>query len=138
MKIADEVHFCFGVALVDGVGAWLDPFERAGKKIFLHSTFEKMVSEETKCVQQLNGICAPWVVNQRPPNALHFNDPFDEVKGAGKKKSEQFQKVGMPAVADLVGLTELPEGFTAKLFATLKSKLPSSIPPTASPSIDHR
>ena len=81
-------------------------------------------------MQQLTSNCAPWVVNQRLPNGPHLDDPVDEAKVVGKKKLEQLQKSCVITVADLVALTKPLEGFTAKSFTTLKSKLPSSFPPT--------
>ena len=46
VKFVDEVRFCFDVALVDGVGARLEPFDHDCKKIVLHSTFEKWLAKE--------------------------------------------------------------------------------------------
>ena len=60
------------------------------------------------------------------------------MKDVGAKKKELLERVGMLAIADLVDKLEPPEGFTTASFNTLKSKLPSTIPPTAPPPIDHR
>ena len=138
MKYTDEVQFCFGIALVNDIGTRLEPFEYTGRKVVLHSTFEKLVKEEIKRVKSLTGNCPPWVVNQRPEGAIYLDDPVDKVKGIGNKKKEQLKKVGILTVADLVRTMQPPDGFTAKSFSTLKSKLPNNIPPTAPSPIDHR
>ena len=69
---------------------------------------------------------------------LHLDDLVDKAKGAGEKKSEQLQKAGVLAVANLVVLIELPEGFDAELLATLETKLPPPSPPTTPSSVDRR
>jgi len=59
MKYTDEVRFCFGVALVNDVGVRLEPFEYTGRKVVLHSKFEKLVKDEVQRVKALTRNCPP-------------------------------------------------------------------------------
>ena len=60
------------------------------------------------------------------------------MKGVGKKKNKILEHGGILTMADLVTTTEQLQGFTIKTFHTLKSKLPSTIPPTTPSPIDYQ
>ena len=62
---------------------------------------------------------------------------MDKVKSVGTKKKELLERVGILTIADLVTTSQPPEGFTTTSFLILKSKLPTTIPPSAPPPIDH-
>ena len=61
-----------------------------------------------------------------------------KVSSAGKKKTRLPVQVDILTVTDLISATNAPQGFIVKSFNGVKSKLPSSLPPTAPPLIYHR
>ena len=106
MKFADEVRFCFSIAMVNDdrndVGVRLPPFECTGKKLILHHKHEELVQEEIKRVKSLPGNTALWRASNRPPNSTHQTDPTTKIKGIAKNKAAKLAEVGLNTVADVV------------------------------------
>ena len=114
MKFTDEVHFCSGVALIDGEGTRLDPFECTSKKVVLHREWEKVRDTELKRVSELTGQRAPCYQNTQPAGSVHLNDPITCLKGVGRAKEKKLQEAGIHAVKDFLDYTIPPEGLTVR------------------------
>ena len=138
VKHADEVRFCFGVAMIEDEGVRLPPFEHTCKKIVLQRQWEKLRDEEFKRAQHLTGKCAPWFQSKRPPNTSCLDDVIIKLKGIGKAKGKKLSEAGVHAINDVVNAVEAPPGWTNHQWENLRKNTPTHLPPSAPPPLDHR
>jgi hypothetical protein len=142
MKFAEEVRFCFGVAMIknNGIdeGVRLAPFEYTGKTVVLHKKFMELVKEEIKRVKNLPGNTAPWYISTRPPKSVYLTDPTSFIKGVGKKKAEKLAAAGIHTVADILNSPTVPDDFTERAWLSIKSSIPPSVPPSPPSPINHK
>ena len=86
MKCSDEVCFYFGVALVNGEEARLEPFDYTGKKVVLHSQCKELAKEEAQQEKVLFANYSPCVISQRSDGVVCLKKSCTESFRCRKEK----------------------------------------------------